>query len=386
MTWSRHGISAVLVSALVGSLSGRAAAHPAACFPDRTVVTRATLYDSNGAFVGTALTGQVVYVIDEPEDRELVEVEVHLFGGLKVWIEPAVLAGFTRAEIPVYRSPKGQGWWGQNAPVWLIDGDARSALVAPHPNARTREMEKVDFVARKLSCAGMSGVPSTPLKNGGCTECATEAVPVPDPGPPVWWWWDQSDEDVFPWIATSTVVQFTKAGKPLMHGHLVESAIAPASSHGDGGVQDSYGLVETLWGPLRRRDLITRSRLLFEEPKKELHGRASGDLCAYYEFGGPALSDADIALIAKPTPFRFFEKGKDVLTLPPGTKVHVEPSGVQRERIGLHWPSDENPLLTLTGWIPSGHVTDRKPRPSDEEKKGSAFHVPARHHHRKKTN
>ena len=57
MTWSRHGISAVLVSALVGSLSGRAAAHPAACFPDRTVVTRATLYDSNGAFVGTALTG-----------------------------------------------------------------------------------------------------------------------------------------------------------------------------------------------------------------------------------------------------------------------------------------------------------------------------------------
>ena len=122
----------------------------------------------------------------------------------------------------------------------------------------------------------------------------------------------------------------SKAGKPLMAGHLVEPAIRPASSRPDGGAQDNYALVETLWGPLRRRDPIMRSRLLFEEPK-QVYGVGRGDLCGYRGgFGEPDLVDAEIALIARPVPFRFFEMGKEVLMLPPGTKVHVAPSLRQR--------------------------------------------------------
>jgi hypothetical protein len=376
-----------LTIALLGSLSGPAWAHAPACFPERTIVARATLYDSNGAPVGNALGGQVVYVVDESESEELAEVEIRVFGGLRVRVERALLTGFARAEIPLDKSAKGQSWWGQNAPLLIETGDARSAVVAPHPKARTPEMEGINFVPRKLSCAGVSGVPLAPLKTKGCSECAVETVPVPDPGPAVWWWWDQRDQAVFPGVAaTSTFLRVTKTDKPLMTGHLVGAAIPSASSRPDDGSQDSYALVETLWGPLRRRDLIARSRLLFEEPKQELLGRGSGDLCGYYKFDQPGLSDASIALTASPAPFRFFAKGKDVLTLPTGTKVHVAPGSEMRDLIGFHWPSDENPMLTLTGWIPSGQLTERRRPPSHEEKKDLAPEVPSRRHRRTKAN
>ena len=114
---------------------------------------------SNGAPVGDAMMGQVVYVVDESEDDYLAEVEIHVFGGLKVRIERVLLAGFTRADVPVYSSPKGQGWWGQNAPLLLGTGDSKSALVEPHPKAMTPEMERINFVPRELFCAGISGVP-----------------------------------------------------------------------------------------------------------------------------------------------------------------------------------------------------------------------------------
>ena len=377
-----------LTAALLGALSGRAAANPAACFPERTVVTEATLYDSNGAPVGRVLSGQVVHVTDEADSEELWEVEVPVFGGVKVRVEWTKLAGFTRADIPIYSSPKGQGWWGQNAPLLVLGGNAKSVLVEPHPNARTSAMEGINFVTQSLSCAGLSGVSLTPLKMTGCKECATEAVPVPDPGPSVWWWWDHPDEIVFPGVAASQSFHASSlADKPLMNGHLVEPSGFPGGSQRDGGAQDGYAFVETVWGPLRRRDPIMRSRLLFEKPK-DVYGIGVGKLSCGIRggFADPDLADAEIALVASAAPFRFFEKGKDVFTLPAGTKVHASPFSGERVLIGLNWPSDEHPMLTLTGWIPSRQVTDRKRSPSEDDKKGLDFWAPARRHHRKKTN
>jgi hypothetical protein len=382
----RSAVRAVVVAVVLDALSGRATAHPAACFPERTIVAPAALYDSNGAPVGSVLTGQVVHVTDEVDSEELWEVEVPAFGGVRVRVEWTRLAGFARADIPIYSSPKGQGWWGQNAPLRVMGGDAKSALVDPHPNARTPEMEGIAFGGQTLSCAGLSGEPVTPLKITGCRECAAEPVPVPERGPAVWWWWAPPDETVYPGVAANrSFYASSKSGRPLMRGHLAEATNLSARSQRDGGAQDGYAVVETVWGPLRRRDPIMRSRLLFEEPK-DVHGIGRGSLCGLRGgFNNPDLADADTALVASAAPFRFFEKGKDVFTLPAGTKVHAAPSSGERVLIGLNWPSDDHPMLTLTGWIPSRQLTDRK-RPPFDEKKGADFGPPARRHHRKKAN
>ena len=352
--WRGQTSAFVLTVGLVGSLSGEAMAHAPACFPDRTIVGWATLYDSNGDSVGTALRGQVVYVVDESEDQELVEVELHLLGGLRVRVERALLAVFTRTEIPVYDSPNTQGWWAQNAPLLAGAGDAKSALVEPHPRARTPEMGGLEFSPRKLPCAALSGVPLAPLRNLGCGGCSTDTVPVVSPGREVWWWRDQPHDDDQYFGAVS------ETGKVLMSGHLIEPS----------------DVVETSWGPLRRRDAIARSRLLFAPPKEEAHHLGHGEFCdGHYDFDDAQLAGADVAGIADPVPFRFFEKGKSVLALPTGTKVHVafsqqvnerEGRAWPSDRIGFHWPSEESPLLSLIGWIPSGHLTGRKRVSSDD--------------------
>jgi hypothetical protein len=162
-------LSLLLLIGMAGA--GREAiAEPPACFPERTVMISAQVYDEQGHVFAGLRAGHRVRIIDDfvgkDFDRALVEIDEPV--RVRGFVNRVLLHAFPRHQLEVLA---GKRWWMSGVALNLHQGDSKTALATRaelHDPVLSDGTSRILLPGVTVACADLDGAPPTITERDDC--------------------------------------------------------------------------------------------------------------------------------------------------------------------------------------------------------------------------
>jgi hypothetical protein len=311
-----HGMRAVLLCLMTASST--AIARPPACFPERTIMVGAHLYDLHGDRAGVARAGHVVTVMEDgvgdKGEWALVDVGPPLTFTARVRRDQLYV--FTRREITI---EPGRAWWLKGASLRVESAEPGRALVRS--------------VHLGIACADLSGGPVESLRATMCHGAVRSKEPSAA-GTPVYW--DYGSREICSTRHRSLCVTDFRGG-------LLKKG------------RDRVLVVFTT------NDLRMRGWVRAEGMK---HGESDPGVSGTCREEGPLTPFGHSrAILAKAASIMARPGGTPFAVLPAGTAVRRVAERGQWSEVTVWWPKLDPEAFTLAvrGWVPSAALPVQGP-------------------------
>lgn len=300
-----------------------AAARPPACFPERTVLWAAPLHDPEGRPLGGVRAGQMVHVLDDAigprGDQALIEVRAPVV--VRGIVQRDRLLAFSADEIPIEPD---WSWWLAGAPLWLLEGDAKSARI----NRAEPHGELSSFPDVTVACGKLTARPLARLHHDACRG-ASFASPSRRAGQPVHW--------EAPVVITGPAGQrFTHDGGELGLLRRTDDRVLVDMVHG--------------WDDFRVRGWAPAAGM---KPVAPGYGYGRGHACCEGTLYLPREGEGQRLRLARAATLHEARAGAAITNLPRGATVHALGRFHDRILVAYHGrgPGLAFTTIALVGWV-----------------------------------